>query len=87
MFIVFQPPSMQRVFLHGRDEKTPIRREGNADMRTLPFQFDRLGRRAGPDQRRAIIARNGKALALGRKGDAFDASFLREFLHLAVGGA
>ncbi len=53
-------------------------------MCAFPFQFDRLRRRSGPDQGCTIIAGNRQPLALWRKGNAFDAAFLRKFLHLAV---
>ncbi len=78
---------MQRIFLHRGDEEAAIGREDHPDMRAFPFQFDGLCRRAGPDQRCAVIACNRQPLALRRKGDGFDAAFLRKFLHLAVGRA
>ena len=54
-------------------------------MGALPFEIDRLRGHADPMQRDAVVAGNGDAQALRRKGDAFDRALLGEFLGRAVG--
>lgn len=80
-------PAVQCVFLHRGDEEITIGREGDAGMRTLPFQIDRLGVHADPVQRHAVVARRRDAQAFRCKGKALDRALLGEFLGRAVGKA
>ena len=59
---------MQRVFLHGRNEETPVGRDGDVEMRALPFQRLRPGVRARKPQARAVVMRDGEPVALGHEG-------------------
>ena len=80
----FHLPAMQGVFLHGGDEELAVRREGDAGMRALPFQIDRIAGASHPMQCHAVVTCNRNAQALGRKGNRLHRALFLEFLDRAV---
>src|SRR5271155_2176054 len=64
---ILDPPAVQRVLLHRGHEKTSVRREGDVEMRALPFQGLRSSVDLRKPERRAIVMGRGEAKALGLK--------------------
>ncbi len=67
---VGEPPAVQRVLLHRGDEEAPVRRDGDVEMRALPFQQRRLGVGVGEPERDAVVMGEREPIALGQEGEA-----------------
>src|ERR1700722_6979166 len=67
---ILKPPAVQRVLLHRGHEKTPVRREGDVEMRALPLYGLRIAFDLRKPERRAVVVGRREAKALGLEGEA-----------------
>src|ERR1700683_3003189 len=67
---ILKPPAVQRVLLHRGDEKTPVGREGDVEMRALPLNSLGIAFDLRKPERRAIVVGCREAKALGLESEA-----------------
>ena len=63
---VAEPPSMQRVLLHRRYEKSSVRRACNIEMRAFPLENRGFGGGIREPQRCAIVVGEGNSVTFGQ---------------------
>src|ERR1700733_1180700 len=73
MLAVSDAPAMQHWLLHGGDQKAPVGTDGGAEVRALPFEEFRGGRRrVRKPERSAVVMGDGKPETLGQESKCAD---------------